>query len=418
MSYEKRRKYRARRKFLREILILFIVGYFIVRAIPGFIGIGIKTIYPEEDLVIDEVATEGIVIKKEDVYKVESEIKEDSKYGEGEKVPVGFVVTNLFTNEESERNREALEKVKEAQKFKSLSPEDLELLEEKNKKIRYEQEAIAETIQENIKEYGKIKELKRVAIENNKNYVEFDTNNEYLNYTPEELVVKEQELSEKLKNTELNHSIQNSGLLTYNLDGYEGKYSSLEFDNYKYNIFQSKEEGKIENLNGFKVIDNFYWYIAIKIENFKLLGELEENSLMEVSIDDNERFLLGKIMKINRTGNKGVVIVRFNNYLEEYYSKRFPIVKVIKSKETGLKIPSRTIIEQDGIKGVFIKEFNGIIRFRPIKVLKEKNDFTYVSKGRDGYIELKNSDELKKTITLYDEIVLTPTNHFDGEIID
>ena len=46
-------------------------------------------------------------------------------------------------------------------------------------------------------------------------------------------------------------------------------------------------------------------------------------------------------------------------------------VNIIKYKHDGFKIPTRSIVEKDGTKGV-IKGISGIIKFKPIEILKKK----------------------------------------------
>ena len=48
----------------------------------------------------------------------------------------------------------------------------------------------------------------------------------------------------------------------------------------------------------------------------------------------------------------------------------------------GIKFLASVLVEADGIEGgLHIKDISGIIKFRPIEILKEEDKFTYISSG-------------------------------------
>ena len=182
-----------------------------------------------------------------------------------------------------------------------------------------------------------------------------------------------------------------------------------------------QENEKIEAKDGYKVIDNFYWYVSVLVDEPDKLEDYKLDGLMTVKIDGAEDSLTGKIMAINNYGEEKAILLRLNSHLEDHYMDRFVDLEIIKSRADGFKIPSKCITEKEGQQGVYIKEFNGIVRYRPVIIISSDSDYSYIVKGNAGYesyLVLKEGDDPLKTVTMYDEILLNPKRVSEGEIID
>ena len=75
-----------------------------------------------------------------------------------------------------------------------------------------------------------------------------------------------------------------------------------------------------------------------------------------------------------------------------------------------------------GIKGVYIKDISGIVKFRPIKILASQNEHTIVSEGAgiNSIIEIEVNGEVQKyiTIRMYDEVFVNGSKIKEGLIIN
>ncbi len=217
------------------------------------------------------------------------------------------------------------------------------------------------------------------------------------------------------------YTTSTAGILSFKVDGYENLYIPKDFENYTYENLDIPKELKREEENdftGFKIIDNFQWYMGLKIDDIKNLKEYEVGDFLHIRIKDDDRELTGRIVAINKSGNKMVVILRFNAYLEDYFDLRFLSVDIILSEKKGFKIPTKSILDKEGQKGVYIKEFNGIVKFRPISIIDSNKDYTFVNIGKNGYIDIKGYEKPVQTINLYDEIFLNPSIIEEGQILD
>ena len=159
--------------------------------------------------------------------------------------------------------------------------------------------------------------------------------------------------------------------------------------------------------------------MIIKLENIKDVSSYKEGDSILLTGDEIDGELKGYIKKINREKNKGLILCRFNSDFHNYYDKRYIEVNIIKYKHDSFKIPTKSIVEKDGIKGVYIKDISGIIKFKPIEILKEEAKITFIKSGdKNNKIKVKGSDESIKTVTTFDEILLNTINIQEGMIIN
>lgn len=114
MSYEDRKKQRYRRKKIREITVLLIIAYFILRAIPSFSGVSVKTILPQEETVSKDTRLEAVIIKNEEVYEIDGELSDEAKINEGSRVPVGYKINSPNLSAELNKKRNQIRLIDEA----------------------------------------------------------------------------------------------------------------------------------------------------------------------------------------------------------------------------------------------------------------------------------------------------------------
>lgn len=291
-------------------------------------------------------------------------------------------------------------------------------------------ESFVDSIQANIKD-GNYEDLS-----NNLNKINNDSSNEdstLINQSLDSLNQQKDRLLELYNSNIVKYFSREAGIVSYEIDGFEDVFIPKEFENYTYdklivgkNI--NKTENNVENVKNtsfdvssgqaiFKIINNFEWYMALKIDDFTDTNQYEVGNSILVELLDSNAELEGRIIKINTSGNKAVIIVKFNDYLHNNYNLRFPIVNIIHYRKEGLKIPTKVIIEKDGKKGVLVKDISGIVIFKQISILGEVDEYTIIDKGNNnGYIE-DNNGKSYKTVTLYDEIFLDPSSVLEGEIL-
>lgn len=421
MEYESRKKRRKKREKRRKIILSAIILFIIWNLLFSFINKTKKTELPESMLIEDGVHTEAIILKNENVYKLKGDFTKNQKNNEGKKIPVGYEIKDLSNLKKDKEILNKLSKIDEALDIKSIPKSDIDYVKQKNLEYKEESEIITRNIQKNINNYKKVKELKANFNEINKNIINLDSNNEYLKYDINSLNIKKKELEKYISQNSVAFETDVSGIISYKLDGYEDKLSSRTWNNYGVEQFdeliKNKDDSlKKSNSKGFKIIDNFKWYSAVRIRDINQFKDYKSGDLLTLSIPDRGLDATGKIIHINKNKEDAVFIIQFNSYLENIYDLRFPEVDLIKSRIEGYKIPLKSIKNNGGVKGVYIKEFNGIVRFKPVDIIKKDSKHAYISSGKNGYINIKNEDV--RTVNEYDEIIVNPMNIKDGQILN
>ena len=148
-------------------------------------------------------------------------------------------------------------------------------------------ENIVNEIQESISQgnYEKAEILKdKLSIYDGK-FKDIRRDDTLISQSLDNLKEKREEIISQISNNTINYFSKESGILSFNIDGYEEIYSINYKDDYKYSDFKSisNKQRIISNNDNvkvdepiFKIMDNFEWYMIIKVENIKDISSYEE----------------------------------------------------------------------------------------------------------------------------------------------
>lgn len=429
MSYEKREKRRTLRKRLRISLISFVFLYLFLRSTPMIFASKFKTTLPTVDTLREDFQAEGVIIKDEETFMFDGQGVVEKKIEEGERVSVGVNIANLNFLKDTSSLKYELEEVENSIKLLKNKDSQDKVFKDDKENIKKNQEKLIDDIQNSISD-GNFDDI--TSSNNNLDfYKEKDSqifnNKNLISNSLQALEKKREELKQEINENNIYYKTESSGILSYEIDGYEKLYIPKNFENYTYDNLDLSQKSKLKSdFSGFKIIDNFNWYIAFKVEDGDNIKSYKVNDFININfLDDNKELdnngnknIRGQIVQINKKDKKAVVVLKFRNYFQDYYKMRFVNLNILKSSKEGFKIPSKTIIENNGQKGVYIKDFNGIVKFKPIIVLGQEDEYTFVDKGKSGYIDISSEEDPVKTIGLYDEIFLTPNRVQEGQIIN
>lgn len=428
MSYEKRKKIRMKRRVFRTVVISFVLIYLIFRAVPSLLASNAKTILPEKGTLIEKFSAQGFMIKYETVIKSTSGGQLEISSTEGERVAAGVEVATVNSLNDTSSLRQELLQLDESISALEKSEKENKIIVNEKEKIQELQDSLVSELQNTIisGNFDDIYLLKgKIALYDEKNK-DISFSNTLAGQSLENLKAKRDNISSEIKSNHMKYYSNHGGIISYLIDGYEEIYLPKDFENYTYDKLTSKElknnDKKSEVAVGepiYKIIDNFEWYMALKIEDLNQIHGFEVGDISTIEIKEDKLELRGKIVAINSSDNKGVMVVRFNTMLHDLYNIRFPKVDVIKYKKEGYKIPTKSIVDKDSTKGVYIKDKSGIVKFRPVVVIGEDDNYTYVDIGdNNGNITVKGKDQTLKTITLFDEIFLNVINIREGQILN
>ena len=430
MSKEERDRKRKNKKRLRLILIFFILAYLIFRTVPTFYATTFKTTLAEEGELEDVVKAEGVVIKKEDVYKSEGNGKISTYYKEGDRAGAGKKIASISLTDDKSALEEELkeinvkiENLKKADKEgKSLKTDKKEVKENLSETIELLQDKISK---EDFEDVSLVKE--NIYLNMGKN-TDVSGENTLLKQSLDNLNKRKAELIKEISDNTINYFSKECGIVSFDSDGLEDIYSAENLDNYTLDKFErvNLKEKKIKNNDKvetgdfiFKIIYNFEWYIGCIVDDSKKIESLETGNTVEITANDGKDRIKGKVEKIEKKDGKALLILKFNSFFQDFYNKRYIDINIVKAKYEGIKVPLKSICDVDGLKGIYIKDISGIIRFRPVIVLGHNDKYAIIQEG-DGnnYIKLKDGDETRKTVGLFDEIIINGDSVKEGQIVD
>lgn len=402
---------------LRKLLIILVLVYFSLMSIPALIASNIKTIPVEKGSIVDSVQAKGMILKDEIIYKAQTKgnvlffEEEGSKVGKG--IKVAEISNETYKDYKSEI--EGIDKEIEANKGKISSQQ--EILKKDIKKNQEEIDEIVKQVQKNVAEqnYEEVKRLKDklLIVSDKKDAI----SNEKTHITEQNdvLMKKKSEVTNKMKQSSLAYYTEKPGIISTVLDGLEDKYSSKNINKYTVNDL---EEVKIDNESIkneqevniedpiFKIIDDQTWYIMTKIEDNDL-GKIEKGNKVSIVIDKHKGEIEGTVFKLDKSKKGNFIIIELDKYIHEFYNKRYVDLKLIKDIQTGMQVPKKAIVDKDGQKGVYIKEISGVVKFRPINILKETE-----------HISIVESAEEDQPLQIYDEVFAEGKNMKEGQIVN
>ena len=171
----------------------------------------------------------------------------------------------------------------------------------------------------------------------------------------------------------------------------------------------------------FRIIDNLQWYIAVSVHNNSKLKDLEIGQ--EVSLVLNKKEAIKGVIREIKEGQakEGVIIIAMEEGFEQNYTKAKQNAEIILKQEDAYTVPAKAIVEQKKKTGVYVQDIHNLVRFVPVKIIAQNEDWAYVKKGdmkNKITIGEKNQHKQVQTITYEDNIVLDPTAVQEKQLIN
>ncbi|MDO5725408.1 MAG: HlyD family efflux transporter periplasmic adaptor subunit [Tissierellia bacterium] len=409
------------KRLLKIVALVLIIVFIFGKFFPQSYKSNVKTTNPRRSEYIDKINSRAYLIMHEKVYTSQGEGVVDYNVREGERVPKDYEILslNLMTDVSSIKNE--LLRIQSAIEYKnqSLNPK-LSRYEMSEKEIN-----IIKTIQDAMA-LGNRKEIFD-AIENleinTRKSINISEMGDLIDLSMTELEARRDNLSKQISTNNIAYKAENAGVISYKIDNVEDnlkyeKATDFTYDYLKKNTPENTQKASNTVKTGeklYKIIDNFEYILAIIIEDANQIKEIKEGIDIEILVNNNTD-IKGEVIAKNIDGEKGVIITKVTTSMDDLGYNRIAEVSIIKSRSRCLIIPTSSIVEVKNNLGVYIKELNGIVRFRPINVLRQNELETYVEIGDNkGYISIGNTKE--KTLSMFDEVIDNPQNIEEGQII-
>lgn len=408
-----------KRKVVLLIMLLSVV-LLAINLIPRFLGDDDFLILPEDLEYRVEVEAEGIIVKEEQLYY---SIHSGEIYrfaGEGERVRVGQEIADILVLEDTTELKSELSRIENMIDFyENLKPNS----DGEDTKISSVTQILLDILIDGINNDDKI------SVQQTRESLGLQMNsmlqlNGYeigAEITLDDLKNSRQELLGKISRHDRKISSRHSGIVSYDIDGWETHLSPDGLDSITLDDFQLEEYQGTQSSNPLgrpvlKVVDDYRWYLALSLEQDQVF---EVGDYLNLTVmDDGSEVLTDRlpIIDIMDKNSDKIYILRSNRFLERVYDKRHVDIRITVTRMSSFRIPTKALTTNEGLQGVMVKEFYGVVNFRPVDVIHSDENLTYVSKGdSSGYIEVK--DKSYRTISVYSEIVIRPDIVQVGDII-
>ena len=394
------------------ILVVFIlIISYVMFGIIGLMKNPSSTVIVKEGTVTKEETVTGVIIRDETIVQGKN-LKNGMQHivDEGEKVAVGDPIFRYFSTDESQNKSKIAEL---DNKINLAISENNQILYSSSTKL------IDSQILQKIKELPEINSV-QILKENKRNVSSLILKKAKLagdlsptGSTLKQLINERSKLEKQIADGAEYIKAEKSGIVSYRIDGFEEKLTNDDFSKYTKDYIKklNLKVGDIVPVNSEKgkIINNFKCYIAVisKTQEAKTAKEGQKLSI----VLPNAQMVKGKIVRINREGNNGdvVLIIEFDEGIESLSIYRSIRVDLVWWNKVGNKIPNSAIFNVNGLSYV-IRSNNGYNDYVLVKILKQSDDYSIVSNY--SLVELKElnlKQNISTSLLLYDEVVLNPS---------
>lgn len=397
------------------------LSFYIFQNVNG----SVETIVAENGSLEDVIKAYGIIIKDEKVYNASVSGNITYYCEDGTKVREGQLVADLNTDSNaSDISKQIAEIQATIDKSKNAGNSVVSLSNETL--ISYENEIQASILN------NELSSMYNIVGQVNNNIVTPSNEVSYEQFDIAELETMKASLNNSISTNKVPYYSGQAGLVSYKIDGLENEFKYEDVLNMTPSSTEKKEITLIDkkqsstaaaNEGIFKIIKNFDYYITATVDNEKA-KLFSENKFIKTRVvsDGAEHEVWGYIKKINYGSEQSVLILYFDDYFYKIYDKRYVDLELITDIYEGIRISTKALIQKDGFNGVYVQDASNIIKFFPVEILGQDEEFTIISAGEyigehDRRI-IKINDKIYPTVKIFDKIVLEPENVYDGQIAD
>ena len=204
-------------------------------------------------------------------------------------------------------------------------------------------------------------------------------------------------------------AVSGRGIVSYYYDGYESRITPDNMESLSESIISEFKEGEgvKDTASGtveagsvvFKLIDTSKWYLVFWSETDDAQVFSQGDSVL-ADMGDGERIQM-TVKSITKSSEKKRIVLECDRYYDDFDKYRVRECSIIASSYSGIILNTDSIVEKDGVKGVYVMDKFNKTNFVPIMILSEQNGKTVVEKNYFYDREGQRIDTVKN----YDEIV-------------
>lgn len=410
INKEKKEKKANVFKIVIVALIILVIITYVIRSIVGLIKNPTNTVIVKQGTISKEETAVGYIIRNETIVKGENyKNGMEQIIGEGQKIAKDEAIFRYYSNGEDDIKNQIASLDKQIDETMNSQTEKL---------FSSDTKLLDSQIDEKLKKLSTLNDTQDI-IESKKAIDSYITKRAEIvgDLSPKgsklkELINQRSELQKKLTNGSEYIKSTASGILSYKIDGLEETLNSNDFSKYNKKFLDglNLKTGKIISTSSEqgKIVDNFNCYIAFT-------SKTEEANNAEVGdtvtmVLPSTKEVKAKVQYITKEDNEHTtIILNFSEGIDELLNYRKITFDVIWWSAKGYKVPKTSIIEENNLKYV-IRNRAGYLEKVLVKENKTAGNYSVISSySVTDLADLNYNKKAKISISLYDEIVIKPT---------
>ncbi|GAU78709.1 HlyD family efflux transporter periplasmic adaptor subunit [Fusibacter sp. 3D3] len=174
-----------------------------------------------------------------------------------------------------------------------------------------------------------------------------------------------------------------SGMLTYQLDGYEDVFTIDNIYNINYdeidtlNIASKRVSSDHVNSGDpvFKIVDHATGYLVVLIDKEEV--ETYKN-VSKVKVKINTEEIEGQVYDVFVSTDNAIAVIRVSEAFDQYFDQRVVGCEITRQNYQGLKLHTDSLLSYNNQNGVYVVEMDRTLRFVPVKVIGYDEDYAVV----------------------------------------
>lgn len=216
-----------------------------------------------------------------------------------------------------------------------------------------------------------------------------------------------------------------SGYFYSDVDGYEEIFTPDKIENLTlsgfYELTQAQPNENILSGGAVKVINDFVWNVVCEISSDKAALLNVNQSYRIVFPESSDEEITMKLVKIvsQTTSAQALAVFRANVMPGTFNYKRGQAAEIVLDVTEGLSVPKKAVRQIEGESGVYIL-VGDVVHYRHVDIIDETDNYYLVSYGKSAAaFETPNNAEkpVSKKLSLYDNIIVSGKELFDGKIV-
>lgn len=389
-----------------KLIILFIIFAYIILSLANLFLDPVNKVNIVQGKISDEASVEGYIIRDENVLNTNNVSDILLSKEEGSKVAKGQVVGTYV----SKNNDNTQKKIEELDlKIQAALQEQTDLYSSDTQKIEKEIEQLLQQIN-NTNEMQKISqkytEIHNLLEKKAKLSGELSQSGSYIN----ELIAQRNNYEKELNESTDYIKTTTAGIVTTRVDGLENVLKTTDIENITYDILESYELRTDEivaiDSKKIKIVDNYYCYLVVNLENNKYSDKIEEGQNIKVRLNTGSTDTINATIAKVREGEKSkTVFLKISKNVENLILYRKISFDIVWWEYEGLKVPN-DCLTIEGEKTYITKIKNNAEYRILVKILKQNDDYAIIDNLDTKDIEKLGitSEEVGGEISIYDEI--------------